>query len=710
MDKLPPDTGMPLPAAAFPIPVDARRQARSLYWRGWGISQIADELALKRATVESWKQRENWDGAPSLSKIEDSLGCRLNTLIAKEAKTGGDFKEIDLLMRAVVSAARVRRFEAPGGHNGDLNDNVANRNAGEKKKPAKNHFTTEQVERLEEIFHDELFGYQEDWWAAKGERTRMILKSRQIGATWYFAREALLDALRGGGNQIFLSASKSQAHIFRGYIIQFAAKVGVKLTGDPIVVSADTMPAGEPAAELIFLGTNARTAQGYHGNFYFDEFFWTYGFEELNKVASGMAMHKRWRRTYFSTPSSVAHQAHPYWTGERRNRRVKKADRIDIDVSHARLQAGVLCEDKVWRQIVTIEDAGTRGCDLFDVDELRVEYAPDEFANLLMCQFVDDSLSAFKFNELQRATVDATIDWLDVNLLAKRPVGDREVWAGYDPQESEDGDNAALVIGLPPLGPGDKFRLLERHQIKGDFQAQAEFVLARLSRYRCTYLGIDKKGVGAAVYQLLRDRMSGVVALEYSLETKTQMVMKAQHTFARQRVEFDAGWIDLQSSFLAIKKALTRSGQAITFKARRTADVGHADLAWAAMHIFINEPLDGQRRPGMTMEIFGGQEEDAPDVGGGDEFGGDGDGFGSHHRRHERAGGVGGGGGWRELRVRRPRGGARPAPAARPVRMLAQRPLVRAAGAARRTGARLSRQPAPQQRHHAQGQPGRRVA
>ena len=29
------------------------------------------------------------------------------------------------------------------------------------------------------------------------------------------AREALLDALRGGGNQIFLSASKNQAHIFK---------------------------------------------------------------------------------------------------------------------------------------------------------------------------------------------------------------------------------------------------------------------------------------------------------------------------------------------------------------------------------------------------------------------------------------------------------------------------------------------------------------
>jgi uncharacterized protein YjcR len=690
----------PLPAATMPIPVDARRQARSLYWRGWGVTQIADELGLKRPTVQAWKDREKWDDAPSIAKIEDALECRLNLLIAKESKTGGDFKEIDLLMRAVTSAARVRRYEAPGGHEGDLNDKVANRNAGERKKAPRNHFTIEQVEQLEAIFADELFGYQEDWWAAKDQRTRMILKSRQIGATWYFAREALLDALRGGGNQIFLSASKNQAHIFRNYIVQFAQRVGVKLQGDPIVLTAETMPEGEPAAELIFLGTNARTAQGHHGNFYFDEFFWTYGFEELNKVASAMAMHKRWRRTYFSTPSSVAHQAHPYWTGERRNRRVKKEDRVTIDVGHARLKAGVLCEDNIWRQIVTIEDAAARGCDLFDIDELRVEYAPDEFANLLMCQFVDDSLSAFKFNELQRATVDAAVDWLDVDLLANRPVGNRGVWAGYDPQESEEGDNAALVIALPPDGAGGKFRLLERHQLRGlDFQAQAEFIVARLKRYNCTYLGVDAGGVGAGVYQCLqRENVRGLTKIEYSLEAKATMVMKAQHSFSRQRIEFDAGWIDVQSSFLSIKKALTRSGAAITFKASRSDDIGHADLAWAIMHILINEPLDGKARPKTRMEIIDGEAESSAE----DAAGGSGGGFAWSHRRDERAGDARAG-----VRVRGPGAGAEPARDPRHARMPAQRTLVRAARARGRAFPGVSRVAAPQLRDLPQAQPAR---
>lgn len=712
MAKLPPEIDAHLPANTFPIPMTADRWARSLYWAGWGITQIADELgnlgyrndetgkAYARSTVEAWKQRQGWDKARPIDRVEHTAEMRINQLILKTNKTGADFKEIDLLMRQIVAAARVRRFEAPGGHEGDLNENVGNRNAGERKKAKKNHFTTEQVEQLEEIFHDELFGYQEDWWAAKDERTRMILKSRQIGATWYFAREALLDALRGGGNQIFLSASKNQAHIFRNYIVQFAQRVGVKLQGDPIVITADTMPEGEPAAELIFLGTNARTAQGYHGNFYFDEFFWTYGFEELNKVASAMAMHKRWRRTYFSTPSSVAHQAHPYWTGERRNRRVKKDQRVTIDVSHERLRTGVRCEDNIWRQIVTIEDAAARGCDLFDIEELRIEYAPDEFANLLMCQFVDDSLSAFKFNELQRATVDAMVDWRDVDLLAPRPVGNRPVWAGYDPQESEDGDNAALVIALPPEGPGEKFRLIERHQLRGaDFQAQAEFIRARLSRYNCTYLGIDANGVGAAVYQLLSD-MRGVVKIEYSLEAKAAMVMKAQHTFARSRIEFDGSWIDVQSSFLSIKKALTSSGRAMTFKASRSEEVGHADLAWAVMHILINEPLDGKARPKTRMEIIDVEAERGSAA---DAAGGSAGGLTWSHRRADERGTrrVG-------VQLRRSRAGAEPARDHRHVRMRAQWPLVRAADLGGRALAGVPRVAASQLRHPAQAQSARR--
>ncbi|SPW52415.1 Terminase, ATPase subunit (GpP) [Escherichia coli] len=69
---------------------------------------------------------------------------------------------------------------------------------------------TRPSEKLEQIFFEQSFDYQLHWYRAGLEhRIRDILKSRQIGATFYFSREALLRALKTGHNQIFLSASKN---------------------------------------------------------------------------------------------------------------------------------------------------------------------------------------------------------------------------------------------------------------------------------------------------------------------------------------------------------------------------------------------------------------------------------------------------------------------------------------------------------------------
>ncbi|MGJ0580999.1 terminase large subunit domain-containing protein, partial [Xenorhabdus bovienii] len=77
-----------------------------------------------------------------------------------------------------------------------------------KAKTPKNHFPEEQIAALRAQVYESLFEYQKRWYTQKNRRNRMILKSRQIGATWYFAREALITALETGHNQIFLSASR----------------------------------------------------------------------------------------------------------------------------------------------------------------------------------------------------------------------------------------------------------------------------------------------------------------------------------------------------------------------------------------------------------------------------------------------------------------------------------------------------------------------
>lgn len=578
---------------------DPRRAARDLYWQGWRISSIARHLNEKRSTVESWKTRDKWEEFTPLQKVELSLEQRLISLIAKDAKSGGDFKEIDLLMRQLERGERIVKYRETGKES-DLNPNILARNAEPKRKPARNEITEEHTAKLLQAFEDSLFDYQKVWYRNGDKRTRNILKSRQIGATWYFAREAFIDALLTGRNQIFLSASKAQVHVFRAYICAFAREVtGVELTGETIL-----LPNG---AELIFLSTNANTAQSYHGNFYFDECFWVPGFKKLNKVASGMAMHKNWRKTYFSTPSSINHEAYSFWSGDHANKGRATVDKVQIDVTHGALAGGRLCEDRQWRQIVTVEDAAAGGCNLFDLDELRLEYSPDEYANLLMCEFIDDSASIFPLADLQRCMVDSWVEWADdYKPFAARPFGYKQVWVGYDPALS--GDSAGCIVIAPPAVPGGKFRVLEKHQWRGlDFEAQANSIKKITERYNVTYMAIDTTGLGHGVHQLVKQFYPAVVGLVYSAEVKARLVLKGLSVIGKGRLQFDAGWTDLAQAFMAIKKTLTASGRQVTYAADRSAETGHADLAWALLHALGNEPLEGATSSNTGfMEIYSG--------------------------------------------------------------------------------------------------------
>lgn len=600
------DCGMNAPATAHETApqtspsapdMDPRRQARALYWQGWRVARIAEFLGLPRATVSAWKSRDEWDRAAPIERVEAALEARMVQLIMKDAKEGKDFKELDLLGRQVERLARVRRFQAPGGHEGDLNPAVENRNAAPKKKPTSNFISDEQHEKLRSIFEQSLFGHQRTWYeAGQTERIRNLLKSRQIGATFYFAREAFLDALDTGRNQIFLSASKAQAFQFRAYIKDFAQEVDADLRGENITLAN--------GAQLIFLGTNSRTAQSYHGNLYLDEYFWIPRYQELRKVASGMASQKRWRQTYFSTPSAMSHEAYPFWTGTLFNRGRAKADHIKLDVSHGALATGRRCEDGQWRQIVTIDDALASGCDLFDLEQLQREYSPEEFAQLFRCMFIDDGASVFPFAQLQRCMVDSWELWEDWKPFATRPFGNRPVWIGYDP--SNTGDSAALVVLAPPAVAGGKFRVLERHSFKGaDFAAQADFIRKTCERYNVAFIGIDTSGLGVGVYQLVKQFRPDAVAFSYNVELKTRMVLKAQDVIGNGRLEWDAGSNDIAASFMAIKKTLTPSGRQVTYQAGRSEDVSHADLAWATMHALYNEPLEGQTTTNTGfMEIY----------------------------------------------------------------------------------------------------------
>ena len=580
-----------------PAREDALIEARHLYWTGWTIARIADRLGIPYGTLDSRKRRDGWDKVTPIDKAKAALDRRYLQLIAKPEKTDADLAEMDRLGREMERMARIAKFGATGKAS-DLNPAIKNRNRARAKK--KNHIPDAAAVKLLDDFHDRQFTYQRTWNDARVHRIRNILKSRQIGATWYFAREAFADALETGDNQIFLSASKAQAHVSKAYITDWVADIAdVDLKGDPIRL--------QNGGHLYFLSTNSRTAQGYHGHVYSDEYFWIPRFLTLRKVASGMAMHKRWRQTYMSTPSTLGHEAYGFWSGALFNKGRARADQVDIDISHAALKNGFLCADGQWRHMVTVMDAAAGGNDLFDIDALRGEYAPQDFDNLLMCRFVDDARAVFAFKALVACGVDSWEVWDDLAPLADRPYGDRAVWIGYDPSRTR--DDASLAVIAPPAVPGGKYRVLETFQWQNiDFEAQANKIRQLRARYNVQRITIDASGIGQGVYELVTQFFPAATRLTYSVEVKSRLVLKAMNLVQHRRLEWDAGQKGIPAAFMTIHKTVTPSGAQTTFRATRTNDTGHADLAWAIMHALNDAPMEtaagGRGAQAGFMELF----------------------------------------------------------------------------------------------------------
>ncbi|EEI2191350.1 terminase, partial [Salmonella enterica] len=86
----------------------------------------------------------------------------------------------------------------------DSNDDEPRR----KRKYKKNDISSLTQEDFDTWAEEHLFEYQKHLRRNIGQLVRNILKSRQIGATWYFAFEAFENAVMTGDPQIFLSASK----------------------------------------------------------------------------------------------------------------------------------------------------------------------------------------------------------------------------------------------------------------------------------------------------------------------------------------------------------------------------------------------------------------------------------------------------------------------------------------------------------------------
>ncbi|EPB4198679.1 terminase family protein [Yersinia enterocolitica] len=592
--------------------------ARSLYLKRWTAQEIAAELNLNSTRIiYYWADKGGWRSLLSEEDLESVINRRAAVLVDKANKNDIELKEldkyIDMHCKLIVSRhkhtekihamnleAAARGITATGA--GGTIEAIANEgDDSNKKKSGKRGGKRNNVAGIVaadfDEFIDGLYDYQITLREAKKHRNRIWLKSRQIGATWYAAFEALEDAILTGNNQAFLSASRPQSLIFRRYIIKFAFELfGIELTGDPIVLSN--------GAEFHFLSTNSNTAQGFCANVYIDEIFHQRGFTELKRVAGAIATHTHLRRTYISTPSAKTHQAYPFWTGDEWRKGKKARENVEFP-TFAQMEAGIMCPDSHWRYITTVETAVAdmeekakvygAAAILINLEEIREENSASAFNQLYMCQFVDTGDCVFRFDQLEQCLTSVST-WEDHDVNAMRPFGNREVWAGYDPART--GDTASFVLVAPPQVDGEPFRVLHIETWHGfAFKYQVGRIKEYMTRYNITHIGIDTTGIGGPVCEMVQDfARREVTPIRYSQESKNRLVMKMIDVVEHKRIAWDIEDKGIAASFMAIRHTTTKSGGGMTFVADRSADTGHADRFFAIAHAVINEPINNERK------------------------------------------------------------------------------------------------------------------
>ena len=360
--------------------------ARELHLEGRNFQQIAEALDVPESTVRGWKSRHGWDTASNVNGILQTLERRIDEL-SRADPTPDNLRAMRSYgieyRQYMLMHAKLRAYEPGSGKrtsDKDFNSKLGNR--GRKTNADKNYLDQEAVEKLLAAHRDRLYTHQQTWEkAADGElginpftgkpsRIVNLSKSRQIGATDWKSHHSLVKrALLKGINQNFLSASRAQALLFRGYIQKFVYEhTGVDLKGggdaSPMTIRTDDYP----LIDCRFLSASSNSAQGPHGDTINDEYFWQRDFERLKRVSSAMATQKFYTQTYISTPSTINHPAYPFWTGEYRNKGKAAAQQHIIDITHGALKHGRHCEDGQWRQIVTLPDAIDLGFDRVDED------------------------------------------------------------------------------------------------------------------------------------------------------------------------------------------------------------------------------------------------------------------------------------------------------------------------------------------------------
>ncbi|EGO4409814.1 terminase large subunit domain-containing protein [Escherichia coli] len=206
------------------------------------------------------------------------------------------------------------------------------------------------------------FAYQYEWNTGPKSRNRVLTKMRQAGADFFFAYEALNDALHTGRNQIFLCCNTASAQAIKIYVSAFLSQAAA-YTRTGKIKSGKTYLEFSNGAVIYFIDLKCHDA-ALSGNVYVSEYAWAESPRNMITLAKGMSLHARHHATYYTTPSPNPEAWQEY----------KKLSR----------------NNSVTSMVFTADDAAASGAMLFTdnwLNDMKKELSAEDWRMLFMCEW-----------------------------------------------------------------------------------------------------------------------------------------------------------------------------------------------------------------------------------------------------------------------------------------------------------------------------------
>ncbi len=515
-----------------------KEDALARYLAGDSTSEIAAVIGCSERTVRTWASKGDW-GSDLRKRREtsDGIEAQIHRLSRVKSPSNAQTQRLAMLTKALE---RLKK-------------------AAPKPKPRPKVLGAVSSEALARVLDPEygLYGYQVEFLESE-ERFRIILKARQIGFSYVVGLAVLLGAM-AGRPQIVVSASERQAQIILGYVRHHAGRLDVLLEED----KANKITV--MGTDIVAVSTNFRTAQGWPGDVWLDEFAWVRNQRMLWAAVIPSITAIGGRVTVFSTPFLPGSL---FW---------------EIATNHKNKH------DHWWRKTITIEDAIAQGMPLpGGLDELRMLFDSESWAMFYECQWAENGSALLSWELLHALTEERIL-----------PQRYGRLRGGVDVGRINDRTAIALV-GQEVDGKKwkDRFALIHHEMHKGmKFDAQKATIHEVDGRFDVESWKIDKTGLGMQLAEELHtaspERFEGVW---FSAQRKARLALNMLKLAEERRLLLPND-PDVLAQLHSIQK-LT-SGTSIKYDAERSDD-GHGDLFWA-----VALAADGRAKPGGSAGGLG---------------------------------------------------------------------------------------------------------